>query len=61
MATMGIRSIQELIGRTDLLKVREDLNPKVNLLNFSAILTNALKMRPNTNIVGGSIAQVNTF
>lgn len=58
MAEMGIRRFQDLVGRTDLLKPRDDLPEKVKLLNFSAILKNALQMRPGTNIIGGSMMQV---
>lgn len=59
MADVGVRKFQELIGRTDLLKVRENNeNPKARMLNLSLILKNALHMRPGVNIVGGSKAQV---
>ncbi|XP_063821102.1 uncharacterized protein LOC135071248 [Ostrinia nubilalis] len=58
MAAVGVRRFQELIGRTDLLKVRENnTNPKARLLNLSLILKNALHMRPGVNIHGGSKAQ----
>ncbi|XP_052242063.1 uncharacterized protein LOC127852221 isoform X2 [Dreissena polymorpha] len=58
MAKMGIRKFQDLIGRTDRLKFSPaPNNPKAKLLDFSAILKSALDMRPNTNIVGGSVAQ----
>ena len=58
MAKMGIRTFQELIGRTDKLKFSPNPhNPKAKLLDFSAILKNALDARPGTNIVGGSMAQ----
>lgn len=57
MASLGIRKFQELVGRTDLLKVRQSSIKKVNTLNFSKILTNALTLRPGTNIVGGSVPQ----
>lgn len=59
MAAVGVRRFQELVGRTDLLKVREhNDNPKARLLNLSLILKNALHMRPGVNIHGGSKAQV---
>jgi hypothetical protein len=58
MARMGIRTFQDLVGRTDLLRVFESANPKAKLLNFGPILKNALHMRPGTNIVGGSSRQV---
>lgn len=58
MAKLGIRKFQELIGETSLLKVRtNEVNPKANMLDFSAILCNALTIRPNTNIIGGSVKQ----
>ncbi|RVE47232.1 hypothetical protein evm_008100 [Chilo suppressalis] len=58
MAEVGVRKFQELIGRTDLLKVRENNdNPKARLLNLSLILKNALHMRPGVNIHGGSKTQ----
>jgi hypothetical protein len=34
---------------------REGLPAKASMLDFSAILENALAMRPDTNIVGGSV------
>lgn len=57
MASLGIRKFQDLVGRTDLLAVRNSSNDKVNTLDFSAILKNALTLRPGTNIIGGSISQ----
>ncbi|VVC88539.1 unnamed protein product [Leptidea sinapis] len=58
MASVGVRSFQELIGRTDLLKVREDNdNHKARSLNLSPILKNTLHMRPGVNIIGGSKSQ----
>lgn len=62
MAGMGLRKFQELIGRTDLLKVTENnKNPKAKMLNLGLILKNALHMRPGVNIVGGSVSQVCHF
>lgn len=59
MASLGVRKYQELIGRTDLLKVRENnSNVKAKLLNLNLILKNALHMRPGVNIIGGSKSQV---
>ncbi|CAH0729004.1 unnamed protein product, partial [Brenthis ino] len=58
MSEVGVRRFGDLVGRTDLLKVRENNdNPKARLLNLSLILKNALHMRPGVNIVGGSKAQ----
>ncbi|CAG0885609.1 unnamed protein product [Cyprideis torosa] len=56
MAMMGIRRFQDLVGRTDLLRVRKDRAVGTNLV-FDAILMNALEHRPGTNIVGGSLSQ----
>ena len=39
MASLGVRSIDELVGRTDLLKVREDLTDRQSRLDLSGILT----------------------
>lgn len=61
MSEVGVRRFQDLIGRTDLLKVRENNeNPKARMLNLSLILKNALHMRPGVNIIGGSKSQVRT-
>lgn len=58
MANLGIRKFQELIGRTDLLRVKFDPNnEKARTLDLQMVLQNALQMRPNTNIVGGSVKQ----
>ncbi|XP_047527357.1 glutamate synthase [NADH], amyloplastic [Vanessa atalanta] len=58
MSEVGVRRFGELVGRTDLLKVRErNDNPKARLLNLGLILKNALHMRPGVNIVGGSKPQ----
>lgn len=52
-----MRSYQELIGRTDLLKVIETGTQKAKSLSLNLILQNALHMRPGVNIVGGSETQ----
>lgn len=59
LAKMGLTSLQEAIGRTDLLKIYEgvDRNPRGSYLDLSPILLSALSMRPGTNIKGGSIRQ----
>lgn len=47
-----------MIGRTDLLRVRSNLDVgKAKLLDFSLILQNAQVMRAGVNIVGGSMPQ----
>ncbi|KAL9904496.1 uncharacterized protein ACN2A1_004827 isoform 1-T2 [Glossina fuscipes fuscipes] len=55
MASLGIRKFQELIGRTDLLRVAEKRSVKASSLDLSLLLQNALKLRPGINIVGGSM------
>lgn len=58
MAKMGFKTFQEMIGRVDKLKFSPmPNNHKAELLNFAPILTNALDVCPDTNIVGGSLPQ----
>ncbi|KAL7287833.1 hypothetical protein TKK_0017905 [Trichogramma kaykai] len=58
MASLGITKFQDLIGRTDLLKIREDLkSEKAKTLDLSNVLRSALDLRPGANIKGGSIQQ----
>nr|XP_037280869.1 LOW QUALITY PROTEIN: putative glutamate synthase [NADPH] [Rhipicephalus microplus] len=58
LAKLGLHSLQEAVGRTDLLRAAPfEGNPKAKLLNLDAIFLNALSLRPGTNIRGGSIAQ----
>ncbi|XP_064488829.1 uncharacterized protein LOC135400829 isoform X2 [Ornithodoros turicata] len=58
LAKLGLSSLQEAVGRTDLLRPYKNKDiPKASLLKFDAILLNALSMRPGTNIRGGSVAQ----
>ncbi len=38
MASLGVRSVEELVGRTDLLKVRDDLSEKQKKMDLSGIL-----------------------
>lgn len=58
MASLGIRKFQDLIGRTDLLRVRKDLSiEKARTLSFDNILRSALELRPGVNIKGGSMTQ----
>ena len=58
MAKLGVSKMQDLIGRTDLIKVYENQgNPKACMLQYGEILKSALAMRPGTNIKGGSINQ----
>ncbi|KAJ3114572.1 glutamate synthase [NADH] [Phlyctochytrium bullatum] len=47
MARLGVRSINEMVGRTDLLTVNGALrNPKTRTLDLSPILTPAFTLRP---------------
>ena len=39
MAALGVRSVDELVGRTDLLKVREDLDERLGKVDLSRILS----------------------
>lgn len=57
MAELGIKKFQQLIGRTDLLRVRKDTTLKASMLDMSLLLKNALDLRPGTNIIGGSKSQ----
>ncbi|XP_071536685.1 uncharacterized protein [Panulirus ornatus] len=57
MASLGVRKFQELVGRTDLLHMRDSCSPKARLLDLSHVLKNALHMRPGVNILGGSVKQ----
>ncbi|XP_031343677.1 glutamate synthase [NADH], amyloplastic isoform X1 [Photinus pyralis] len=57
MASLGVRSYQELIGRTDLLRASECGNMKAKMLNLNLILQNALHLRPGVNIKGGTERQ----
>ncbi|CAD5117336.1 DgyrCDS6121 [Dimorphilus gyrociliatus] len=57
MAKFGMTKFQELIGRTDLLKVATDLKGKAKLLKFDPLLFNAGSIRPNINIVAQSMPQ----
>ncbi len=38
MAKLGVRSVEELVGRTDLIKVREDLSPAQKKLDLGKLL-----------------------
>ncbi|EDW78848.2 uncharacterized protein Dwil_GK12671 [Drosophila willistoni] len=57
MANLGIRKFQDLIGRTDLLRVASQRESKASHLDLKLLLQPALDLRPGTNIVGGSIKQ----
>jgi glutamate synthase (NADPH/NADH) len=61
MAKLGLVKFQQLVGRTDFVRVRDAQDPaspkKSKLLYFGAVLRSALSMRPGVNIIGGSVAQ----
>lgn len=58
MAKLGIRRFQDLVGRSDLIKVAaKPLNEKAALLNFDSLLKYAAQLRPDVNTVGGSVPQ----
>jgi glutamate synthase (NADPH/NADH) len=59
MAKLGFTRFEQLIGRTDKLKVRSDnTNFKEASLNYEAILLNAQQLRPDVCIRGGSVKQI---
>ncbi|XP_076674514.1 uncharacterized protein LOC143372318 isoform X2 [Andrena cerasifolii] len=58
MAGLGISKFQDLIGRTDLLRVRKDITiEKAKTLNLENILRSALQLRPGVDIRGGAVKQ----
>ncbi|XP_017137128.1 glutamate synthase [NADH], amyloplastic isoform X2 [Drosophila miranda] len=57
MANLGISKFQDLIGRTDLLRVASQRDAKASNLDLKLLLQPALQLRPGTNIVGGSVKQ----
>ena len=57
MAKVGARNFQDLVGKTEMLRPRENDNSKAQLLDFSKILYNAQKQNPEASILGGSLAQ----
>lgn len=57
MAKLGVRKFQDLIGRTDFLKPADNRSEKGSTLDLSLLLQPALELRPNTNIIGGSVKQ----
>ncbi|KAJ1362991.1 hypothetical protein KIN20_022733 [Parelaphostrongylus tenuis] len=58
LARLGLRSLDEAIGRTDLLYASPNpVNKKATLLEFGSILKNVHHMYPNISTKGGSIKQ----
>uniref|UniRef100_A0A0K0EY38 glutamate synthase (NADH) n=1 Tax=Strongyloides venezuelensis TaxID=75913 RepID=A0A0K0EY38_STRVS len=58
LSRLGLRSLQEAIGRVDLLYANPSpINHKATLLEFGNILRNASHLFPEHSIIGGSIKQ----
>uniref|UniRef100_A0A0K0D227 Glutamine amidotransferase type-2 domain-containing protein n=1 Tax=Angiostrongylus cantonensis TaxID=6313 RepID=A0A0K0D227_ANGCA len=58
LARLGLRSLDEAIGRTDLLYANPNpVNKKATLLEFGSILKNVHHMYPDISTKGGSIKQ----
>ncbi|UYV65685.1 hypothetical protein LAZ67_3005087 [Cordylochernes scorpioides] len=58
MAKLGVRKFNDLIGNTALLRMAPaNGNPKAALLDFSAVLMDARKLRPGAGLVGGALPQ----
>uniref|UniRef100_A0A914W3F6 glutamate synthase (NADH) n=1 Tax=Plectus sambesii TaxID=2011161 RepID=A0A914W3F6_9BILA len=58
LAKMGMRTLQEAVGRTDLLYANPNpVNKKATLLEFGSLLKNAALLYPNVDIRGGSLKQ----
>lgn len=58
LASLGLKSFQEAVGRTDLLYANPNpLNKKAMMLKFGPLIHNALTDYSSVNIVGGSIKQ----
>ena len=47
MAKLGVRTLNELVGRAELLEPTESLTPKLKTLDLSLVLTPATTLRPN--------------
>ncbi|CAD6188849.1 unnamed protein product [Caenorhabditis auriculariae] len=59
LSKLGLRTLQEAVGRTDLLYANPNpVNKKATLLEFGSILKNASQMFPTYSIHGGSVKQV---
>uniref|UniRef100_A0AC35U5M8 Glutamate synthase (NADH) n=1 Tax=Rhabditophanes sp. KR3021 TaxID=114890 RepID=A0AC35U5M8_9BILA len=59
LSRLGLRSIQEAVGRVDLLYANPNpVNVKATLLEFGNLLTNASSLFPDVNIIGGSVKQI---
>ena len=50
MASLGVRTVDELVGRTDFLKVREDLSEQQKRLDLSGILTDMSGVRREKSV-----------
>jgi glutamate synthase (NADPH/NADH) len=59
LSKLGLRRLQEAIGRTDLLYANPNpMNKKATMLEFGSILLNASVLYPDVEILGGSLKQV---
>ncbi|KJH42553.1 hypothetical protein DICVIV_11459 [Dictyocaulus viviparus] len=59
LARLGLHTLDEAIGRTDLLYANPNpVNKKATLLEFGSILKNVHHMFPNVSTKGGSVKQV---
>ncbi|CAB3410198.1 unnamed protein product [Caenorhabditis bovis] len=58
LSKLGLRKLEDAVGRTDLLYASPNpVNKKATLLQFGTILKNAQLMFPNVSIKGGSVKQ----
>ena len=58
LSKLGMRSMQEAIGRTDLLYANPNpVNKKATLLEFGSLLKNAALLYPTVDIRGGTLKQ----
>ncbi|ETN80283.1 hypothetical protein NECAME_02415 [Necator americanus] len=59
LARLGLRTLNEAIGRTDLLYANPNpVNKKATMLEFGSILKNVHHMFPNISTKGGTVKQV---
>ncbi|VDM96299.1 unnamed protein product [Thelazia callipaeda] len=59
LSKLGLRTLQEAIGRVDLLYASPSpINKKATMLEFGNILFNAQKLFPDYNFRGGSVKQI---
>ncbi|CAL9735731.1 glutamate synthase [NADH] [Monosporozyma servazzii] len=53
MAKLGFRTVEEMVGRTEKLRTRDNLGPKTSHINLAALLkpSESLKQDPETSII----------